>query len=622
MQFTLPFLLNDSAFVLTAIDNKGKSHDLFNSSACRSWVGQKPDGSVVVGAAYDGCYVSKKDEDYVMTISLEEVTNGLVQYHKKDLKCPILPAMDAPSPSVCSAIEREDRLPCGTTPVSRDLCDRLGCCFNPSDPAVPCFYGNKLTAQCTDDSFLVALSKELTMPSLVLDSVRVVNVETASCPKLNVLKSNMFIVFKFPLACSSTNRVDGPVTYENTIEAKKSILTWRGTSITRDSVMRVTVRCGYSTNAVLPLQVETLTLPPPPSISTTGPLILEMRIAQDLDYLSYYTDGDYPVQKVLRDPVYLEVRILQRTDPNLVLVLNNCWANPAMDSTQQPQWPILVDGCPFSRDNYLTQLVPIGASSLNVPLPSHYQRFMISTFTFVDERTQIALGGLVYFHCSASVCVPSPFDSCRTTCAARRKRQSLMLSYEDSTIVTSDGPVFFSGEESFESLSGAEIVKLKSLERDFNVEKSLSDWEEILSFGIDSITMSEGLFDDEIVEHIAVNEDFLRSTSDENVAVEGCFGAVAEDLEMIMDVGKEASGVETAFNGTEKVEPVTRGFIAERVVPTNVQPVEGSDAPHSTILMWLRGTAAVGGILVVLLALFGIWSRHRSQSPRMHSVKV
>ncbi|KAK6323513.1 hypothetical protein J4Q44_G00058520 [Coregonus suidteri] len=36
---------------------------------------------------------------------------------------------------------------------------------------------------------------------------------------------------------------------------------------------------------------------------------------------SYYTAADYPVTKVLREPVYTEVHILGRTDPKLVLIL-------------------------------------------------------------------------------------------------------------------------------------------------------------------------------------------------------------------------------------------------------------------------------------------------------------
>ncbi|MEE6478389.1 hypothetical protein FKM82_011842 [Ascaphus truei] len=456
MQFSLPSLDKDAAFVLTVLDNKGKSHYFHNNSACGTWVGQKPDGSMVIGAAYDGCYVREKDGEYVMPIRLEVVLNGQVQHHGKDLKCPILPVMDSPSVDVCAAIKREDRLSCANPTVSKDLCEGVGCCFSLRDSAMPCYFGNKLTAQCTDDNHvLVAISKEVTKPSLILDSVHLLTVNPVSCPELSVSNNNAFIVFRFPLSCGNSFQasmdiaMDGDILiYENRFEATKDVRTWQGASIARDSTMRLTVRCSYARSGIVPLQIEVFTLPPPLPVSTYGPLLLEMRLAQDQQYVSYFSEGDYPVVKVLRDPVYLEVRILQRTDPSLVLILHECWATPSSEATQQPQWPILVNRCPFTGDNYLTQLILVGAASQNVPFPSQYQRFSINTFTFVDERSQQSLGGLVYFHCSASVCVPSTSESCRTNCAQRKKRMADKWVVEEpmKNIVTSDGPVDFIGD--------------------------------------------------------------------------------------------------------------------------------------------------------------------------------
>lgn len=40
----------------------------------------------------------------------------------------------------------------------------------------------------------------------------------------------------------------------------------------------------------------------------------------------------------------MEVRLLRRTDPRLVLVLHRCWATPSANPFQLPQWPILSDG--------------------------------------------------------------------------------------------------------------------------------------------------------------------------------------------------------------------------------------------------------------------------------------
>lgn len=59
---------------------------------------------------------------------------------------------------------------------------------------------------------------------------------------------------------------------------------------------------------------------------------------------SYYADMDYPITKVLRDPVYVDVVLLERTDPNLVLTLGRCWATANPFPNSYPQWDLLIDG--------------------------------------------------------------------------------------------------------------------------------------------------------------------------------------------------------------------------------------------------------------------------------------
>ncbi|XP_066445554.1 zona pellucida sperm-binding protein 4-like [Eleutherodactylus coqui] len=450
MEFSLPSVLQDAVFALMVIDQNGKPHYLHNDSTCGTWIGQMSDGSLVVGFAFDGCYVREESGNYVVTITLEEILrDGNSQYHKKELACPILLAMDAPSPGECTSVQREERLQCAKDSVSREICEGLGCCFSQYDLILRCYYGKKLTALCTDSNIVVAMSKELTTPSLILDSVRVVDVDSNSCPNLRVTRTDSFIAYQFPLSCGAANQEPNmPVVYENTFVASNLVTTWQKGSITRDSTMKVTVRCSYSHTDVVPLQVEVLTLPPPLPVSTSGPLLLEMRIAEDFLYNSYYADQDYPIERVLRDPVHVEVRILQRTDPSLVLVLNNCWATNSPVPTDDPQWLILTNSCPYSGDNYLTQLVPVGPSSQGISFPTHYKRFIVSTFTFVDSSTQTALNGLVFFHCSASVCVPSAGESCSVNCAQRQKRMVASQVPEDSsTTVTSQGPIIFYSEE-------------------------------------------------------------------------------------------------------------------------------------------------------------------------------
>lgn len=61
-------------------------------------------------------------------------------------------------------------------------------------------------------------------------------------------------------------------------------------------------------------------------------------------YGSYYTEAEYPVTKVLRETVYVEVNVLDRTDPNIVLTLGHCWTTNSPNPHSLPQWDILIDG--------------------------------------------------------------------------------------------------------------------------------------------------------------------------------------------------------------------------------------------------------------------------------------
>nr|XP_044606193.1 zona pellucida sperm-binding protein 1 isoform X4 [Equus asinus]XP_044606194.1 zona pellucida sperm-binding protein 1 isoform X4 [Equus asinus] len=208
------------------------------------------------------------------------------------------------------------------------------------------------------------------------------------------------------------------------------------------------MHCIFNASDFLPLQASIFPPPSPAAVAQSGPLRLELRIAKDVTYGSYYGEGDYPIVRLLREPIPVEVRLLQRTDPSLVLVLHQCWATPSANPFQQPQWPILWDGCPFDGDSYRTRLVALDGAEL--PFPSHYQRFTVATFVLLDSGSQRALRGPVYFFCSASACAPSGLETCATACSSRTARQRRSQSHRSDTaepqnIVSSPGPVRFEG---------------------------------------------------------------------------------------------------------------------------------------------------------------------------------
>ncbi|XP_034624701.1 zona pellucida sperm-binding protein 1-like [Trachemys scripta elegans] len=340
------------------------------------------------------------------------------------------------------------KIPCADAP-GRAACFQAGCCYDETDPTTLCYYGNTVTVQClVDGHFVLVVSRDMSDHPIILDSVRLAYAQTGCDP---IRKTEAFVIFRFPLLqCGTTIQViHDKLIYENQLISGIDIQTGPDGSITRDSTFILHARCIYNASDFLPVQVEVFLPPTPAPVTQAGPLRLELRIATDVSYTSYLTERDYPVVKVLRDPVFVEVRILQRTDPSLVLVLHQCWATPSASPLQQPQWPILVDGCPFLGDNYRTQLVPMVPASSELPFPTHHQRFVLSTFAFVDSASQVVLDGQVYIYCSASTCYPSQLEPCRTMCpsgAATRGRRFLNINNgtgEPQDLVRSHGPMIF-----------------------------------------------------------------------------------------------------------------------------------------------------------------------------------
>ncbi|XP_067151469.1 zona pellucida sperm-binding protein 1 [Apteryx mantelli] len=339
------------------------------------------------------------------------------------------------------------KIPC-TAPQGREACLQVGCCYDDMDRIAPCYYGNTATVQCLlDGHFIIVVPRGLSTQPYNLDSVRLANAE-AHCDPVKVTEA--FVMFRFPVTqCGTTVQViEDRLIYENQLISTIDVQSGPQGSITRDSVYILHARCIYNASDLLPVRVEVAVPPTAAPLVEPGPLRLQLRIATDESYSTYHEDSDYPLVKVLRDPIYVEVRLLQKTDPNLVLVLHQCWASPSTSATAEPQWPILVDGCPFVGDNYRTQLVPMGPASPQLPFPSHYQRFVVSTFTFVESPSMAMLEGEVYIFCSASVCHLAQPEPCRPSCqlgVPSRARRSLgdKMTPDPVDTVISQGRIVF-----------------------------------------------------------------------------------------------------------------------------------------------------------------------------------
>uniref|UniRef100_A0A672P4M9 Zona pellucida sperm-binding protein 4-like n=1 Tax=Sinocyclocheilus grahami TaxID=75366 RepID=A0A672P4M9_SINGR len=277
-----------------------------------------------------------------------------------------------------------------------------------------------------DGQIVLVVARDATMPRISLDSIHMLeNDPSGHCASVGSTAS--FAIYQFTVGSCGTRMKEesGFVIYENMMSSVYEVgigpITW----INYEGQLKF--QCRYSGSAVEALVVEVNTVPPPPPVSQNGPLRVELRLANgqcttkgcsdEAMHTSYYSEADYPVTKVLREPVYVEVQILERTDPNLILVLDHCWATSNPEPMSLPQWELLLNGCPYKDDHHLTTMLAVG--HLGLQYPSHYKRFVVKMFTFVDQSSLVPLQKRIFIHCTMSVCHPSTTESCEPSCGNR-----------------------------------------------------------------------------------------------------------------------------------------------------------------------------------------------------------
>ncbi|NXE89230.1 ZP2 protein, partial [Menura novaehollandiae] len=323
-------------------------------------------------------------------------------------------------------------------------------------PECPCEQHTPIAAVCTQDGYMdFEILADSTTPLLDLDTLRL---RDPVCRPAFKSSLNDRVWFHVPLnGCGTRYWFDGEkMVYENEVRALSTDLPLG--RISRDSEFRLTVLCSFSGgDASLTIKVDNL--PPLPSSVNQGSLSLILLSYPENSYRQPYREDQYPIVRYLRQPIFLEVQVLNRNDPNLHLVLDDCWATASQDPSSLPQWNIVVDGCEYDLDSYRTVFHPVGHG---VSYANYRQRLEVKTFAFVSGDK--ALPGLVYFHCSVLLCdrfhPDSPLCIPRCPKLSRSKRESGMPAM-NSAVVSLRGPVLLVPEE-WSAARGSTLLSKKA----------------------------------------------------------------------------------------------------------------------------------------------------------------
>ncbi|KAM4600974.1 zona pellucida protein AX 1 [Polymixia lowei] len=228
--------------------------------------------------------------------------------------------------------------------------------------------------------------------------------------------NDRFAQFSFTVNSCGTTRTffDNYMVYENEISLHHNSV--KGYTSPVDPEYKHTISCYYLVNDTEVMAFNYRPRTAEPTAETgAGQLMAQLRLAQDELYELFYEADDYPVVKYLRQPLYFEVALLQSADPQLELVLENCWATLHEDRTSLPSWDIIVDGCENLDDSYVTVFHHV-VSNARVTVPSHVKRFSIKMFTFTKDDE--VLKNQIYVHCDAVICDANQTDGiCSSHCA-------------------------------------------------------------------------------------------------------------------------------------------------------------------------------------------------------------
>ncbi|XP_031176948.1 zona pellucida sperm-binding protein 4-like [Sander lucioperca] len=418
--------------------------------------------NLYVYSTYDSCYAQIEGSKVVIPLQVQ-LTGG-DRWFRVNIICPLIKRrsektelIPTPLPGNCDT-EKALRVDCGYQRISSDVCYKLGCCYDADD--LNCYY--RLNACSLDGHFV--FSVKATGTDQPIDPSSLIVKDQPQCSP--VVTTPDTAIFKIGVMdCGVKMKVEGDMEiYEVEVEelhTKKSI--------TRHTPFSVKVQCEYEASKQTSERASKRRVPDlrslyavtnPPPVVAMGTMALQMRIAKDASFTSFFSEDQLPLTLPLRDVAYVEISFAQPSpDPTLSLGVRDCFAYP---SSRHSVWTLLYYGCPNPLDN-MRSSVPVDNQGKTTS-HSQVRRFDVKTFAFLDPDTDHPSVEEIYFFCWVEICTDDV--DCAQQCAIitseegqRRRREAITES--DQVQLVSLGPLVL-GRNSTE-LEDNPCVKQKTM---------------------------------------------------------------------------------------------------------------------------------------------------------------
>nr|XP_020453252.1 zona pellucida sperm-binding protein 4-like [Monopterus albus] len=310
----------------------------------------------------------------------------------------------SPSPPLKArncAVSKEEWVRCGELGISFSACETMGCCFDDCESA--CYYP---LDECSDDHHFV-FAIRYNSAFVPVDTTKLVTPGMPHCKP--VIVNDKVAIFKFQVTECGTHsyKVGETVVYLTEVQTVIPALKLKYGIIARTNPLSFVFECRYYKNGTAYAAPQSLVsvgytvkIPSsslPSTVISDGLYGVELRIAKDATFSSYWPSNHHTLRLLLGTKVFLELNLLSPT-PDALLLVHYCVAYPR---SAKNALVLIYEGCANPYDPTVAILKVHGFSQ-----NGSQRRFSVEAFQFMDITQNQYLDEEIYFMCSVEICMP------------------------------------------------------------------------------------------------------------------------------------------------------------------------------------------------------------------------